>query len=71
MNEHGRELGEGQVDDGDGRGCREYEDARARLVAACVGVRAEPEAQQEFLRLQETWRANEHRLLRHFRYQDL
>jgi hypothetical protein len=71
VNEHGRELGNGQVADGDGRGHRVYEDARARLVAAPVDVRAEPEAQQEFLRLHETWRANEHRLLQHFRYQDL
>jgi hypothetical protein len=68
VDEHGSELGEGQPRDGVERGQREYERARARLVAASVSVRDEQQARADFLRLLETWEAGEYRLLRHFRY---
>lgn len=71
VNEHGRKLGEGQVSDGQERGRRQYEDARVRLIAAGVAVLAERQARQQFAEMHDAWQADEQRLLRHFRYQDL
>lgn len=68
--EHGSELGEGQVIDAHDTGREQYEDARARLLAAGVAVRTEAQARKQFLELHRVWHADVQRLMRHFRYHD-
>lgn len=68
----GGKLGAGASGrDVEDRASRQYDDARARLSAAGIALRAEPQARQQFLDLYLAWRPDEQRLLRHFRYQDV